>query len=729
MSPLEDASAVQKNLQNVDLFNFPAPPSQFPKESPHLDQDNRINQEQEDNATVNKDFLKAEEGLRIDTGEPTNEDDLPLLRIETAGLNTARFNRISKSTTSLPFFPEHDDSSGISDIDATFGTSDDVFEGYKTPKGTKIFSHARAAKSHHHLPCVGDNAPLSQSLLSLANKGEQMSEVADLLSPIESGSYESDMEKSSGAITLVSHNHEQAASQPKKSHGRQRPQSRSNVSATSNCNGSVPATQLRKQMSMAQIESRYNNRNSMVVSDMLFPSTHVFGGEGFDVKNPHLQSQPQAQQHRPQTRNNRQSCYQLDVDLNFDKSTRRASRYLYDVPGGSSGNGVQSTISKALQWPHRVSQSAPKQLHRTRSSIIDQYKIYDIYEESIWHKTQTPTSSPACETQSSENARTVSNTESSHKGSAAGGLAGARTQILRSVKSAGAHLSMLRPWKSRDMPSRRRAEWELSSASSESTYSDGDYCSSFSGASQQEDMKPRHKHSTIQLIVKRAGLGLLRRSTSFYKSISGAPLVEASSANSTGAALSSFSGFSSISSGSSKHAKKSKPKIGHRFATAMRQAGNRLKDTLRSHDKEDPPLQVDSEVVSAYPADSATGKDLDTYLSMSAIHSPVIPAPANSRASSGSDEAIAREQESNTVTAYVPPKRPPYLGLHRRSVADGDYESVTEDDCVAIEDTSALPQIVTTTRLRATQFSSPFTTLPYGAYAQLHQLKTQHYHS
>ncbi|PIA13398.1 hypothetical protein COEREDRAFT_89601 [Coemansia reversa NRRL 1564] len=723
MSSLEDASTAQTNLQNVDLFNFPAPPSHSPEESPHLDKDGSINQKQDERAAVDKISLKAGEGLCINTGESAKIDVLPLLHIETTGISAARFNRISKSTISLPFFSEHSSDEMDSALD-----ENDVFGEYKSPKGAKMFSHARGAKSHHHLPCVSDNAPLSQSLVSLANKGEQMSEVADLLSPIESGSYESDMEQSSEAITLVSHAHEHAVLRPKTSHHHQGPQTRHNVSATSHYNEDVPATQLRKQISMAQIESRYNNRNSMVVSDMLFSSTCEFGGEGFDAENPHLQLQPQAQKYRPQTRNHRQSCYQLDVDFNFDRSTNRASRYLYDVPCCSSVNGMQSTISKALQWPHRISQSAPKQLHRTRSSIIDQYKIYDIYEESIWHKTQTPSSSSACNTQSPGNTRSISNTAFLQKGNTAGGLAGARTQILRSVKSAGAHLSMLRPWKSRETPNRIRAEWELSSASSESTYSDGDYCSSFSGASQQEDMKPRHKHSTIQLIVKRAGLGLLRRSTSFYKSFSGASLSENSSAKGTGAVVSSFSKFSSISSGSSEYARKSKPKIGHRFATVVRQAGNRLKDTLRSHDKEDSHLQENLEIVSAYPADSATGKDLDTYLSMSAIHSPVPSAPVNSRANSGSDENIAREQECIMPSGYVPPKRPPYLGLHRSSIVEGDYDSVKEDSCNAIEDTSALPQIMPTTRLRATQFNSPFTTLPYGAYAQL-QLKAHQYHS
>ncbi|KAJ2082896.1 hypothetical protein H4R24_001226 [Coemansia sp. RSA 988] len=728
MSLSEDISSAQKDLQSVDLFNFPAPP-QFPNGSLDLNQDTNSNQKQDKHAVVNKVFLKAEEGLRINTGGSSDTDDLPLLRIETCELEATKFSRISKSTTSLPYFPEHDEGSDTKDINFTFDAGEGVFEEYKRTTSAKMFSHARAARSQHHLPCVSDNTPLSESLLSLANKGEQMSEVADLLSPIESGSYESDMERSSGVITLVSHNHEPGVSQPETPQCHQRQQTCSNVPTTSSCNGGVPATQLRKQMSMAHIESKYNNRNSMVVSDMLFSSTNAFGGEDFDSKNPHLQFQPQARQHRPQTKNSRLSCYRLDVDLNFDKSASRASRYLYDVPGCSSGNGVQSTISKALQWPHRVSQSAPKQLHRTRSSIIDQYKIYDIYEESIWHKAQTPASSPAYESHSPENARSVSNTASLQKEGAAGGLAGARTQILRSVKSAGAHLSMLRPWKSREMSSHKRTESGLASASSESTYSDSDYCSSFSGASQQESMKLQHKHSKIQLIVKRAGLGLLRRSASFYKSISGAPLAEVNSASDTGAMISSFSGFSSISSGSSNHAKKSKTKIGHRFATVMRQAGNRLKDTLRSYDKDGSGLQEDPEVVSAYPDDSATGKDLDTYLSMSVIHSPVLSTPANSRASSASDEAIVREQECNTSTAYTPPKRPPYLGLHRRSIADGDYESVTEGDCLELDDTSALPQIAPTARLRATQFNSPFTTLPYGAYAQLNQLKSQHYHS
>ncbi|KAJ2738094.1 hypothetical protein H4R23_001389 [Coemansia sp. Cherry 401B] len=695
------------NMQSADLFDFPNPPSQNPEPPlPALEATPT-------DTGVHNDFEHASQVEEIDQRDVTGSADQSPLDLRHSGLDASRFSRISRSTASLPAFSKRDPYGSTAAEDAPE-------DGLKP---SRMYLQARAAKSHHNLSCPEDNGPLSQSLLSLMSKSEQMPEVADLLSPIENCSYESDMGKSSTAATLVSHAPERALPPPMPALRQRSP----DISSIENGDADRPVVQLRKQMSMAQIETRLSNRNSMIVSDMLFP-----GGDGFCSN-----TLPTRQQSQERTKR-RQSRFQLDLDFQLDKNSRRVSRYLYDVPSSSASNGMQSTISRALQWSQRISQSSHRQLHRTSSSIIDQHKIYDIYEESIWHTAQTPVDTAASGTAAkagpgfpfglstsaaASNQRSVSASKPPAKADA---LNGARKHILRTVKSAGVPWNMIRSWKNRHAQASKETEWDLSSVSSASVYSDSssDYCGTFSSPAPISNKQPTRKQSTIQLFVKRAGRDLLRRSTSFYKSISGATLATTNSHSTAGVMQSSFSGISSASSGAS--APVDKPKFGNRFTTVMRQAGSKLRGTLRMHDKSRA-VPKDDEVVSAYPTDSLTGKELDTYLSMSALHSPVLPAPANSRASSGSDDANNR----GNLAAYAPPKQPPYLGLHRN---DRVFSARCDDDAGAEADSaSALPQAVghsaSGVRLRPTQFNSPFTTLPYGAYVQPHhQTRGQFHH-
>ncbi|KAJ1642009.1 hypothetical protein LPJ64_006101, partial [Coemansia asiatica] len=289
----------------------------------------------------------------------------------------------------------------------------------------------RAAKSHHNLQTPEDCGILSQSMLSMASKVEPLLDVVDLLTPIECGSYEYDACKSQAACAIAVHEHVKSNApiadksistktapdlgiDANSSHGRDvknskvasqhqgrnakqllqvdssgylvaepmelmEPMAASDKSGDLLCNSGssssvktrVSTTPMpRKQMSMAQLEARCRNRNSMLVSGALLPAVSP------DVKDEF--SEQQRFQHD-------------EADVQLEKRLRRTSRYLYDVPnsGGSIGNGMQGTLSKAFHWPQRIARSTSKRAEKTKSTVIDQYKIYDIYEESIWHSTHT----------------------------------------------------------------------------------------------------------------------------------------------------------------------------------------------------------------------------------------------------------------------------------------------------------------------------------------------------
>ncbi|KAJ1736182.1 hypothetical protein LPJ61_000141 [Coemansia biformis] len=455
---------------------------------------------------------------------------------------------------------------------------------------------------------------------------------------------------------------------------------------------------------MVQMGIRNNSRNSMVVGDMLFP------GIGSNDRGLALPAEKKA---LPKS-----TRYTMDAELAADIGTRRESRYLYDVPGSSLGGSVHGTISRALQWSQRISHGPPRQLHRTRSSIVDQHKIYDIYEESIWHTARTPIALPSAATDAKtgvsrfhfglggssalESLRSGFGNKSAPTGGATGNP---HTNVLRSVKSASAPWNMIRSWKNRDSSSRKRTEWDLSSVSTESSYSEVDGCSTLSDSECQDDRSHQHKHSAIHLLVKRAGHGLMRRSASFYRSISGTTLASSASggeskAEHTRPSSSSDSRGPVLSPANASGARRA---IGRRLASAMRLAGGKLRGTWRPSSASLAPSEDDSDIVSAYPADPSAEEALDSYLSMSAIHSPVLPSVAS--ANTGKATAVA-----TATTAYVPPKRPPYLGLHRKSVVERDLDAASQADPVQ--------QHMGVARARSTQFKSPFTTLPYGAYHQ-----------
>ncbi|KAJ2355284.1 hypothetical protein GGF43_002776 [Coemansia sp. RSA 2618] len=674
MPPVANTYVSPGNLHDADLFDFPAPPTAKEEQTRDFGQD----------AQTSAEVLGC-------------CSDLPC----------------SKSTASLPALSKHG-------ADGCY-IGEDAPDNSSVPKVNRPYLQARGAKSHHNLHCVEDDGSLSQSLLSLFNKGEQMPDVADLLSPIESRSREFEAAMPPKSATLVPYKPEYGVPPPAPGNHAQGQMFTSNASSADVRNVGRPAVLLRKQMSMAQMEARLSNRNSMIVSDMFFPGADELDSGSLAT------CDDQAQQQNIKAKR-RQSRFQLDLDFQFDRPSRPTSRYLYDVPSSPSSSGMQSTISRALKWSHRISQNS--QLRRS-SSHIDQHKIYDIYEESIWHTTHTstPTASPAAGAGARERfgfrfgkgAGLASNGQrfgsapklpSKVNAAHSSGDSTTRMNILRTVKSANVPWNKIRSWKNRHAQESKETDWELSSASSASVYSD--YCSTFSNTANSDSKKPKHKQSTIHLFVKRAGQGLLRHSASFYKTISGATLASSTNSRSTGGEQSSFSSFSSFACDQSESAKKEKLNIGNRFATVMRQAGNRLKGSLKQHDKDQMPAEDDGEIVSAYPADSLTGKELDTYLSMSALHSPVLPAPVSSRASSGSDDADGR---NGSAAAYAPPKQPPYLGLHRN---DRVFGTAGDDSGYSADTVSALPQIpiASNYRLRPTQFTSPFTTLPYGTYAQ-----------
>ncbi|KAJ2810973.1 hypothetical protein H4S07_002357 [Coemansia furcata] len=261
-------------------------------------------------------------------------------------------------------------------------------------------------------------------------------------------------------------------------------------------------------------------------------------------------------------------------------------------------------------------------------------------------------------------------------------------------------------------------------------------------ASQPVLSKVARKPSMLHTLVKRAGLGLVRRSVSLCKLVSGARTPSGSDGGCDDAHVSfdcnsSTTSSSSASVASSKHVKKPR-----RVLNAMRQAKNRLLKSLKSTGKH---LQTntnaaddDRDVVSAYPTDSAPGTELDSYLSLSAIHSPeghmsAVQDGSSSDTHVGSTSGSSFGAGNSAASKYVPPKCPPYLGLHRRVAANVQRCDVAQlanmDEASTASDPyrQAIPPaaLATPTRLRPTQFKSPFTTLPYGAYSQFHHVQAQ----
>ncbi|KAJ2632538.1 hypothetical protein H4R22_001180 [Coemansia sp. RSA 1290] len=708
MSPTSNTSDANSPSPH-DLFDFPAPPTQNPGSHTQPNEQCAIVIDTPD--ATDQSFCNSHD-QHHDNGAWTKSP----VSAQNSDNDIIRPRRMSRSTTSLPM---------LSNQDKDDTALENALERSGNFRSGKFYMQPRAAKSHHNLCYIEDTGALSQSLLSLMSKGERMPEVADLLSPIASQSYESDIDQSSIKATVQSQVLEPMEPQPSPmSTYSNSIRSLKTTDASSYKSPERPPVLLRKQMSMAQMEDRLNNRNSMVISDMYFSGAVDDNG----VKGRTLPASMVPEQAKVKRR---QSRFQLDLDFQLDKSSRRTSRFLYDVPSSSPTTGMQSTLARALQWSHRISHNGHRPLKRASSSIVDQHKIYEIYEESIWHSTETPeSSSPMASTApkprfglgfTGGQRRSISGSINKAK-TISSNQPGTRLNILRSVKSASVPWSMIRSWKNRHAQESKETDWDLSSASS--TFS-SEYCSTISSAGDKAGKKPTRKQSTIHLFVKRAGRGLLRRSTSFYKSISGATLT--SHSRSIAGNQSSFSGTSSTMS-SEQPQLKDKPKMGSRLAMVMRQAGSKLKETLKLTDKAHAVTEHDEEVVSAYPADSLTSNDM--YLSMSALHSPVLSAPVNSRAGSGSDDACVRGTAADTASS----KQMPYLSLHR---GDRVFATGADDGHMLASHGGALPLAPQAyhghyptmgARLRPTQFNSPFTTLPYGAYVQHHQPRSQlHY--
>ncbi|KAI9501884.1 hypothetical protein BX070DRAFT_227497 [Coemansia spiralis] len=531
---------------------------------------------------------------------------------------TNQFKRFSKSTTSLPIILIHfaDDSlvagdDGSMEAEAlTAAGATDVFSGanYST-KHKKSSPTLRAAKSHQNLLTTNESPSFSQSMFSLASKGEQMPEIAGLLSPIDTNrSYESTIEKSSGTITLVSHAHAHSTAPGTDNHHEQPSFGIHNNMEEEHVYQPPPVMpKPRKQLSMAQIEARLSNRNSMFIADVLL--------SGVDSATDNVAAQP-----TDWIKKNKRKPEQLELDIPIDVTSHRTSRYLYNVPSGPFGSSMHGTLSKALQWPHRVSQSAPRRLCRTRSSVLDQHKIYDIYEEAIWH-----TSS-----------KTISN------------LTTSRLRSLGSATSSAMPWNFIRTWRPHTTPKKEHGEWNDQAGvpadqsnnnnngydSASDSDSDQESCStsvSFSLASQKEPQssKPARKSSMIHLLVKRASLGLLRRSASFCKTVSGSQLTKENPNRAMPGTEGSYKhGISSADVNASDNSRRLK--AGNRLVNAMRQASSKLRGPFKHFDKSYIYQQEEeADIVSAYPADSLPGKELDSYLSLSALHSPVLSSTDN----------------------------------------------------------------------------------------------------
>ncbi|KAJ2797103.1 hypothetical protein H4R21_004450 [Coemansia helicoidea] len=703
------ADTLPEALQSADLFDFPVPPSRSPRDSSCSSASTSDSESDAEELPASRPAAHvqcipppAEPAEPAGLGEPAEPAEHPALR----------FARVSRSTTSLPAFAHPDP--------GRFHARDGGSSTCSMPRPPAPFLQMRAAQSHHHLPYAKDSEPLSRSLMSLASRGEPGSEVVELLTPIEYESCEFIGASSSGSVVLLSHAHEPALLRPAlveneancHQYEYQPPSTKqltpllphsSEVSRPGTSHDERAAAVLPVRMSLA-FDSPGNYRNSMVVGNLLFP-----GLDGGSLGQAAAAAAAERQEAAKPSR------LVLDGELPGNIGARRASRYLYDVPGSPAGGGIQGTLSRAVQWSQRISQGPPHRLHRTRSSIVDQHKIYDIYEESIWHTAQTPIAPPGGDAKTGasrfhfglgsaaalESLRPSSGRRGGPADSAAGGHGhggGARAHVLRSVKSAGVPWNMIRSWKNRDTSGRKYADWDASSVSSDSSYSEVDGCSTLSDDESQDAKGPQRKPSAIHLLVKRAGNGLLRRSASFYRSISGTTLVGSATGSARHASHSQTASPTTAAdrqAGSDAHRRT----IGRRLASAMRLAGGKLRAPWRpSHAS---PVRADdaSDIVSAYPADPSAEKALDSYLSMSSTHSPVLSAPPSAA--------------KPAVAAYVPPKRPPYLGLHRHSVIDQDQPPAGPPHPVAPAQLRGGPA-----PMRSTQFKSPFTTLPYGTYHQ-----------
>ncbi|KAJ2866416.1 hypothetical protein GGH94_001535 [Coemansia aciculifera] len=729
MSVPTSPTGISSVPQVSDLFDFPIPPTEFPELI--------LRPVQAADAMCNRYTSAASIDLPLSPDVDVDSHNTPQRSV---GILLQNFKRISKSTTSLPNISGHG-------TDA-FGYSEYSLAGEAASTELKPFTHTRAAKSHHNLLQTEESPLLSQSLFSMNSRCEPMSDVADLLTPIESRSYEFDMGKSTGTITLVSHTHAPSTTSSVGQQIHRHPGPAGNSAGLSReVHYQIPTPMPRKQASMSQIGNRQSNRNSMFIAGSLLPAIDMDESEELHNR----------QSEQPNL------CI-TSLGSRASNSALRTSRYLYDVPTSAPSGGVQGTLSKAFSWSQRIGQGSSKRPNRTSSLAIDQHKIYDIYEESIWHSSShishtapEPAASPFELDTDSAQSHDISEEESRRQKSNVGdGSAGSRLKSLHSMASSGAPWRMLRSIKLGTSSRDNTTECDGSSTFTGSVYSDSSSESNVPPpdmkrpASQPVLSKVARKPSVLHTLVKRAGLGLVRRSVSFCKLVSGARLVsgnadsceEAPGSYDCNSSTISSSSSSSASIASSKHNKKPR-----RVLDAMRQAKNRLLKSLKPAGRHWQTTvsgagagDDDRDVVSAYPTDSTPGTELDSYLSLSAIHSPeghmlAIQDGSSSDTHVASTSGSSFGAGSGIASKYVPPKCPSYLGLHRRVVAnvqrcDIALPPTTDQASIASNPFRQAPPpaalAAPAARLRPTQFKSPFTTLPYGAYSQIHQVQAQH---
>ncbi|KAJ1668454.1 hypothetical protein EV178_000486 [Coemansia sp. RSA 1646] len=740
---------------STELYAFPVPPMGSHETSFHSDHDLAAID------SYRKRSMASMDPPLFDTSG-TNSEPYEMSQLEQENHCISQFRRFSKSTASLPIIPTHFANGGKmsrSSMEADVLNTARSIElessgGYGAGTG-KAKPTVRAVRSYHNLRSE-NNSPFSQSFFSLDGKDEPVPETLGCISPVKTTAqpYENNMEtssSSSGTITLVSYVYGQQPVPPDESGGHR-------VHQETGAQGCLSEQSLfavpvpRRQYSMAQIEARLSNRNSMFVSDALFSG--VASSASDTAEQPLDKSGCLA-------RNQKQEKVTIDIPPQFNIDPRRTSRYLYNVPSGPFRSSIHGPLAKALQWPQRIGHNAPRRLRRTRSSVIDQHKIYDIYEEAVWHSTRTPQKNAASivadvdvfssskSAASKPDSKNLSRSRILHKkASALGAFATTRLKSLGSTKSSGMSWNFIRSWKPRGETQEGPDDW-YDPSSIPTDYADkiddddddgsengvdepdSDISLFRTSASDAQGKKPVRKPSTIQMFVKRAGKGLLRRSASFYKSVSSTSTADSGKLNKS--MLDTHGKYDlGISSADVCVGDSKRYTMRSRLTSAMRQASGKIRSPLKYLDKSSTSHHdEDADVVSAYPTDSMKGNELDSYLSLSALHSPVISSSEDSGTSDSqdmpaSDETVCFDQEAveSLNRRYVPPKRPPYLGLHRKtarkSVIDCGARPLSAVSAESVQPTP--PNMAAASlRLRPTQFNSPFMTLPYATYAQLSQ--------
>ncbi|KAJ1937168.1 hypothetical protein FBU59_004834 [Linderina macrospora] len=361
---------------------------------------------------------------------------------------------------------------------------------------------------------------------------------------------------------------------------------------------------------------------------------------------------------------------------------KRASRYLYDVP--------------TTQQPRRIS--------RASRSLFDQHKIYDIYEESLWHSANIARPMTASAHPGFPNADDVE-----QKRNKAAMHPASPWNLIRSLKFQN----------SVGRTKHTRPAW-----------ADGDSCSLFSqhsitsdqaAAAATAEKSPKRLHE----LVRRAGLGILRRSVSFCKTISGSRLHTDDSP---------LTDESKQGSPVPPRTARKRPSL---LANTLYSAKAKIRGTLGKRHTKIPNEAEDSQAQSAPSSELLVASELFETLEddlessescESLLSSPVMTAPANSGASSSSD-TVGEIGRSYNASRYFPPKRPSFLGLRRMNrMQAGELvaEEVKEDMPAVLlpppvsSRISALRKAASISKqgTRHAPYSSPFMTLPYGSISQ-----------